>query len=476
MAPLFQSLGLLSLGTLILITSFLLEFMDLTPDKTVLQRAKIFPDTTEFPLWLNKKGLWKIYIFNTTNPHEVSYGEKPVLKETGPYTYEEIISKTNINFNPKPDTVSYRTFAVQKYMRDLSKGSERDVLFVPILQTTAETGYRRRYNFPYYGQMIPNFRPQPENFEKVNARSVLGGMYVPMVKDTSSILSYNVRLGPFNMFNHVGKSNEIQVGREDQHFKDIGRLVKWMGQPDLAVYHDRCNYMNGTDGKTFSPNVDRQAVLHVFLPYLHRSVYFKYTKDTFVNGIRAYRFDLATEAFQYPGENICYCKIFNRRLTCPLDGTFQLDLSPRWKYIMSLPHFLHASTQLRNQFDALAPERGQHGSYIELEPSSGLVLSAHYRFQLNVVLRPSVVRDGYGGGAYAYPAPVMVFPVMWWDYQYSDLVDPAVKNAMLDIGTEPVSSSLGSYKWLVILFGFNLGLGGLILFYFQVVQEEYRAK
>lgn len=38
----------------------------------------------ELPLDVN----YKVYLFNVTNPEEVSNGEKPDVKEVGPYIYK----------------------------------------------------------------------------------------------------------------------------------------------------------------------------------------------------------------------------------------------------------------------------------------------------------------------------------------------------------------------------------------------------
>ena len=467
MAKHSQSLYLLSLGILIVLAVWLLEFIYLPRDTRILQRAKIFPDTAEFLLWLNKKGHWHIFIFNTTNPDEVASGGKPVLKELGPYVYEEISSRTHIQFHVDRDTVSSRTFAVQKFLKDLSSGSEGDEVFVPNSPASDRAQTPEAHSrIPYNSTLNVSSRASQNRFVKMSVKNLLEGPARMKSNDRgASEKQAYTRIGPFHMYNDAQEYTEIHLGREDQQFKDIGQLVKWVGQPNLANLNGRCSNVNGTDGTIFPPNLDRRFALPVYLPCLVRSVFFKYSRDTVVNDVPGYRFHYSGNV----ADNYCPCKPFPTK--CPHDGTFQMDLSSGL-FTISLPHFLDASDQIETAtaFEGLEPAIDRHQSYIELEPSSGLVLSAHYRFQLNALFDPTD-HKGFHEHVTDDGRP-MVFPVLWWDYQYTDLNVPAVKKAMLGSG-ELVSSKLGWTKWLILLVGTVVGLLG-ILFHVKDVAEERR--
>ena len=53
--------------------------------------------------------LTKVYLFNVSNPKEVSStGAKPILKEVGPFVFDEYHKKVKIQWNENNDTVTYQ--------------------------------------------------------------------------------------------------------------------------------------------------------------------------------------------------------------------------------------------------------------------------------------------------------------------------------------------------------------------------------
>ena len=62
--------------------------------------------------------LTKVYLFNVSNPKEVSStGAKPILKEVGPFVFDEYHKKVKIQWNENNDTVTYqqiRTYFLDK--------------------------------------------------------------------------------------------------------------------------------------------------------------------------------------------------------------------------------------------------------------------------------------------------------------------------------------------------------------------------
>ena len=62
--------------------------------------------------------LTKVYLFNVSNPKEVSStGAKPILKEVGPFVFDEYHKKVKVQWNENNDTVTYqqiRTYFLDK--------------------------------------------------------------------------------------------------------------------------------------------------------------------------------------------------------------------------------------------------------------------------------------------------------------------------------------------------------------------------
>ncbi|KAK7066711.1 Scavenger receptor class B, member 2 [Halocaridina rubra] len=69
----------------------------------------------------------QFYLFNVTNPDEIRFhGAKPALQEVGPYTYEEVRTKFDMEWNNTDDTVTYLQNKTFFFREELSSGLESD--------------------------------------------------------------------------------------------------------------------------------------------------------------------------------------------------------------------------------------------------------------------------------------------------------------------------------------------------------------
>ena len=69
----------------------------------------------------------RLYLFNITNPDEVMLGDKPILREIGPYTWKIHMDKFDINFHPNY-TLSYRENKRFEFLPDQSVGTYDDIV------------------------------------------------------------------------------------------------------------------------------------------------------------------------------------------------------------------------------------------------------------------------------------------------------------------------------------------------------------
>ena len=111
---LIQSLFLLVNGL------FWLFIFPLVFDEILESKMTIKEGTVGYEAWKkpNIPTKIKIYLFSVENPVEVENGEKPSLKEVGPFTYSEQIERINEKF--EGDKVSYETKKVWNYIEDES--------------------------------------------------------------------------------------------------------------------------------------------------------------------------------------------------------------------------------------------------------------------------------------------------------------------------------------------------------------------
>lgn len=69
----------------------------------------------------------RLYLFNITNPDEIMLGDKPILREIGPYTWKIHMDKFDIKFY-KNYTLSYRENKWFEFLPDQSVGTYDDIV------------------------------------------------------------------------------------------------------------------------------------------------------------------------------------------------------------------------------------------------------------------------------------------------------------------------------------------------------------
>lgn len=76
---------------------------------------------------------------------------------------------------------------------------------------------------------------------------------------------------------------------------------------------------------------------------------------------------------------------------------------------VSLPHFYKADPILREQVNGMKPNESKHSFYITLEPNTGVPLDVAARFQINILVQPSL------SVALFRDVPKIYFPIFWFN-------------------------------------------------------------
>ncbi|CAF3263273.1 unnamed protein product, partial [Rotaria sp. Silwood2] len=75
--------------------------------------------------------------------------------------------------------------------------------------------------------------------------------------------------------------------------------------------------------------------------------------------------------------------------------------------IASNPHFLATDRSVQDAVDGLIPDEILHRSYMDIEPTTGIVMNGSRRMQFNI----NVVNDSkIGALSYIHP---LVYPMFW---------------------------------------------------------------
>ncbi|XP_074553949.1 platelet glycoprotein 4 [Halichoeres trimaculatus] len=371
---------------------------------TVEKEAVIEPGTTAHDNWVSAGAAVyrQFWFFDVGNPIEVlDYGADPVVVEKGPYTYRtRYLPKTNITYNSN-NTASFLLPLGAIFEPSMSVGPEEDKVTALNL---AVVGAYAMIPTVLHGQVEKLIKSSNSSlFQRRTVKELLWGYTDPMLKSSIGLFApYNDTFdGLYNVF----------TGKDD--ITKVGKIDRWRGETKLSFWDDvYCNMINGTDGSSFAPFVDKNKPLYFFSSDICRSVSAGFEQSLDLKGIEVYRFTLQPDTLASPTinpDNRCYCRDPKTTRNCTMAGV--LDISScqdRKPIFISLPHFLHGSPELRETVRGLYPDEEHHVTYMDVEPMTGFTLRFAKRIQVNMMYGPSKIIT-----VLKKVKDYTIFPVVW---------------------------------------------------------------
>nr|AGN52676.1 sensory neuron membrane protein 1 [Spodoptera exigua] len=351
---------------------------------------------------------FKVYIFNYTNAEEVAKGAVPILKEIGPYHFDEWKEKVEVEDHEEDDTITYKKRDVFYFNPEMSgpglTGEETVVIPHVFMLGMALTVHREK---PAMLNMVGKamngiFDDPPDIFLRVKAMDILfRGMMINCArtefapKATCTALKKEgvsgLVLEPNNQFrfsifgtrNNSIDPHVITVKRGIKNVMDVGQVTAVDGQTVQTIWKDHCNEYQGTDGTIFPPFLTENDRLQSFSTDLCRSFKPWFQKKSSYKGIKTNRYVANIGNLAEDPELQCFCPQPDK---CPPKGL--MDLAPCIKAPMyaSMPHFLDCDPALLSKVKGLNPDVNAHGIEIDFEPISGTPLVARQRLQFNIQL------------------------------------------------------------------------------------------
>lgn len=160
-----------------------------------------------------------------------------------------------------------------------------------------------------------------------------------------------------------------------------------------------CNKIKGTDAIQFKPFLTENDIIYAFEPMICRSFKFahdpKVMKSTSVKGIDTIRYYATDDNFARSSENMCFCNEKNLDM-CPAD-LINLNKCGASKNVMdmlvSTPYFYPFTENLKNTSmkAPLTMNYENYGTFLDIEPLTGVVLSGKKRLQLYIQLKNNSV-------------------------------------------------------------------------------------
>ncbi|XP_017795434.1 PREDICTED: sensory neuron membrane protein 1-like [Habropoda laboriosa] len=415
---------------------------------------------SNFPLPLD----FMIYLFNVTNPTEIMAGGKPILKEIGPFFYDEYKQKVDLVDREEDDSLEYGLKATWYFNPSRSNGltGEEEIVFphVLILSMIKVTLMEQPAAIGILNKGVDSIFKKPNSvFVRAKVREILfDGLPVDCtVKDfAGSAICSVLKTKPdalipdgegrylFSLFgpkNGTVLPERIRVLRGIKNYKDLGRVTEFDGKPALSLWTaDHCNEFNGTDSTIFPPLLTEEDDIVSFAPDICRSLGAHFTEKTKVKGVNTYHYkadlgDMSTNPMEK-----CFCPTPDTCLTKNLMDLFKCVGAP---LIASLPHLLGSDEKYRQLVDGLHPNEEDHGISMDFEPLTATPISAHKRLQFNMFLHPiekfKLMKK----------FPECLFPLFWVEegILLDDQFVKKVKTVFMAI------SVVGFLKWLTILGG-----------------------
>uniref|UniRef100_A0A8D0SI17 Platelet glycoprotein 4 n=1 Tax=Sus scrofa TaxID=9823 RepID=A0A8D0SI17_PIG len=338
-------------AVLAVLGGILIPVGDMLIEKKVKKEVVLEEGTIAFKNWV-KTGTEvyrQFWIFDVQNPEEVAVNSSKIkVKQRGPYTYRvRYLAKKNIVQDPKTHTVSFLQPKGAIFEPSLSVGTENDTFTVLNL----------------------------------------------------AVAHHNTSDGVYKVFSGKNDASKVAI------------IDSYKGKKNLPYWPSYCGMINGTDGASFPPFIEKTRVLRFFASEICRSFYAVFGAEVNLKGIPVYRFILPSMTFASPlqnPENRCFCteKIISKN--CTLYGVLDISKCKEGKPVyISLPHFLHASPEIAKTIEGLNPNQEEHSTYLDVEPITGFTLRFAQRLQINLLVKPARIIEALKNLKQNYIVPVL---------------------------------------------------------------------
>ncbi|CAF3768756.1 unnamed protein product [Rotaria sp. Silwood1] len=414
----------------------LITFSDSLIKRTVKKECQLKQGTILYKIWRdNPVPLYiSIYVFDLDNQVEFLNGAKPHLIQRGPFVYREQRTKEDIRFYPN-GTISYRES--RNYTFDRSKSIADETFSINTINVVYMTliNYLQTHNVPdLFRQIIGTILTIVEKpIMQRTIKEYLWGYEDPILSILKNRLPQLVMNDQISVFASVVNEAQYEtilinngIGYDNNHnerINNLGKIERFNFSTSLSIWSNKyANMINGTDSTLWHPDAKKDETIYTFMNDICRSVYLKYNqthKNLF--DINTYQYIVSNDTFANISDNEGFCLNYTmgnqtQKLKCLPSGLFSLtpclhlsgsSLSIPLPIIASNPHFLATDRSVQDAVDGLIPDEMLHRSYMDIEPTTGIVMNGTRRMQFNI----NVVNDSkIGPLSHIHP---LVYPMFW---------------------------------------------------------------
>ena len=179
------------------------------------------------------------------------------------------------------------------------------------------------------------------------------------------------------------KPSIINTGMPD--ITQVGQFIRWNGRRELGIWQEgsEANEIRGTEGLFFKPNLQEGEKLTAFVDDVVRSFDLQFEGRVDRLGLTAFRYGIDNSTFKSAFNEPKNAQYFS---WCP-DGMFYLGPTQVVEVPVfgSKPHFLDGDPLLLESVRGLNPNRAEHDTVIDVEPTTGA--NVNFQRKLQVVVQ-----------------------------------------------------------------------------------------
>ncbi|KAF7260265.1 hypothetical protein EG68_02628 [Paragonimus skrjabini miyazakii] len=345
--------------------------------KILYQNLVYAPGSKFFEVW-NASDVSKVkfmaYVYNLTNSQEVLNGGRLNFEEIGPFVYDEHITRINTHLSEEnpPKRIRFSHRHVFVFSRASSVGSTYETKIIAPNMQYMHFGGTGQHPFVTYtvDELLWNNR--------------------------YTVLGFNV--ANFGLFasrnNSITKPITLDTGVEN--IRNVGKVLELNGKRRHNLFkQDEADMVGGFQAERLSPGLEVGTSVKLLISSVCRSVRAYAVNKT--SSVHRSDVELVVFSGMLPGtsdpstnwEERIYC---NPKEACPPKGlvSFKKCLQKdggNLDLYASLPRFLNADARIVKNMDGIPePNEKEHGSYIHVEPLTGLTLEGLERIQLNILM------------------------------------------------------------------------------------------
>uniref|UniRef100_A0A8C7XKM7 Lysosome membrane protein 2 n=1 Tax=Oryzias sinensis TaxID=183150 RepID=A0A8C7XKM7_9TELE len=393
----------------------------------------------------------EFFFFNITNAEDCLNGAKPKVTQIGPYTYREYRYKDNVTMVENGTMVSAYTMKKFVFLREKSVGDPAvdNITTVNIPSWAVMEKMKDSWFRTMVSMFMKTLGSGP--FTSRTVHELLWGYEDPLLEKAAGYTPGLDKAFGLMYKKNGSDSGEFIYHTGEQNYLDYGRVKTWKGQSKLTFWtSEESNRIQGSDGSSFHPLLKKDERIYIFTPDLCRygSELQDLPKEVEVKGIPAYRFTPPRSVFASKEENSDNEGFCVSKKECL--GTGVLKVSPCRKgapVVASFPHFYLAEDKYVDAIEGMSPDREHHQTYLDLNPTTGVILRASKRAQVNILM------NRVGGFPDTKNLNETVFPVMFLNESVviDDESAAKVKKLLL------ISDLVSNFALFIV------GLGGIML-------------